>query len=124
MVSLGMVAGSVVMAQVVAVALIGVMPFAALAAALPAASRAPMWWWVTALVRALATIVVMSAFLTFLLLAGEALLRSGEGQPLLVQMAVLNLVALVGILLRRRLASSAAGPPPASPAAWRPPSRG
>jgi hypothetical protein len=106
MVSLGLVAGSVVAAQVVAVALIAIMPFAALAAALPGSGRAAAWSWAGALVRALATIVVMSSFLTFLLLAADALLQSAEGQSLLVQMAVLNVVAVLGISLRRRMVHS------------------
>jgi hypothetical protein len=106
MVSLGLVAGSVVLAQVVAVLLIGVMPFAALAAALPGAGRVLMWHWATAFARALGTVVAMSAFLTFLLLAGDALLQTGQGQSLLVQMATLNLVALLGFSLRRQLLSS------------------
>lgn len=103
MVSLGLVAGTVILAQLVAVILVGVMPFAALAAALPGSGRTVMWLWGTALVRALVTIVAMSAFLTFLLVAGDALLASGQGQSLLVQMAVLNLVAVLGFSLRRRL---------------------
>jgi hypothetical protein len=106
MASLGMVAATVVIAQVIAVALIAAMPFAALAAALPGAGRSIMWRWATALVRALATIVAMSAFLTFLLLAGDALLVSEQGQSLLVQMAVLNLVAILGFTLRHRVAQT------------------
>jgi hypothetical protein len=106
MLSLGLVAGSVVIAQVVAVALIALMPFAALAAALPGAGRSVMWHWGTALVRALATIVVMAAFLTFLLVAADALLASGQGQSLLVQMAVLNVVAVLGFSLRHRVTHS------------------
>lgn len=106
MLSLAMVAGTVVLAQVVAVALIALMPFAALAAALPGSGRAVMWWWGTAFVRALATIVVMSGFLVFLLLAADALLAANAGQSLLAQMAVLNLVAILGFSLRRRIARS------------------
>jgi hypothetical protein len=104
--SLSLVAGSVVLAQVVAVGLIALMPFAGLAAALPGAGRMITWYWATALVRALTTIVVMSVFLTFLLLASDALLTSTRGDSLLVQMAVLNLVAILGISLRHRLARS------------------
>jgi hypothetical protein len=104
--SLSLVAGSVVLAQVVAVGLIALTPFAALAGALPGAGRAAMWHWATALLRALATIVVMSVFLTFLLLASDALLSSTRGDSLLVQMAVLNMVAMIGISLRHRLAQS------------------
>jgi hypothetical protein len=48
----------------------------------------------------------MSVFLTFLLLASDALLASTRGDSLLVQMATLNLVAILGISLRRRLARS------------------
>lgn len=103
MVSLGLIAGTVILAQLVAVMLIALMPFAALAAALPGAGRSVLWLWGTAFVRALATIVVMAAFLTFLLLVGDALLASGQGQSLLVQMAVLNLVAVLGFSLRKRL---------------------
>jgi hypothetical protein len=104
--SLSLVAGSVVMAQVIAVGLIALTPLAALAGALPGAGRTAMWYWATALVKALTTIVVMSVFLTFLLLAGDALLASTRGDALLVQMAVLNLVAMLGISLRHRLAQS------------------
>jgi len=68
MLALGLVAGSVVLAQVAAVGLIALMPFAGLAAALPGSGRMVTWYWATAFVRALTTIVVMSAFLTFLLL--------------------------------------------------------
>lgn len=105
--SLGLVAGSVVLAQVVAVGLIALMPFAGLAAALPGAGRMVTWYWATALARALTTIVVMSVFLTFLLLASDALLTSTRGDSLLVQMATLNVVAILGISLRHRLARSA-----------------
>ena len=105
--SLGLVAGSVVLAQVVAVGLIALMPFAGLAAALPGAGRMLTWYWATALARALTTIVVMSVFLTFLLLASDALLTSTRGDSLLVQMATLNVVAILGISLRHRLARSA-----------------
>ena len=104
--SLSLVAGSVVLAQVVAVGLIALMPFAALAGALPGAGRGALWHWATALLRALTTIVVMSVFLTFLLLASDALLSSTRGDSLLVQMAVLNMVAILGISLRHRLAQS------------------
>jgi hypothetical protein len=104
--SLSLVAGSVVLAQVVAVGLIALTPFAGLAAALPGAGRLVTWYWATALVRALTTIVVMSVFLTFLLLASNALLISTRGDSLLVQMATLNLVAVLGISLRHRLAQS------------------
>lgn len=104
--SLSLVAGSVVVAQVVAVGLIALTPFAALAGALPGAGRAAMWHWGTALLRALATIVVMSVFLTFLLLASDALLASTAGDALLVQMTILNVVAILGISLRHRLAQS------------------
>jgi hypothetical protein len=104
--SLSLVAGSVVLAQLVAVGLIALMPFAGLAAALPGAGRMLTWYWATALARALTTIVVMSVFLTFLLLASDALLTSTRGDSLLVQMATLNLVAILGISLRRRLARS------------------
>ena len=106
MVSLGMVAATVVIAQVLAVALIALMPLAALAAALPGAGRSILWHWSIALVRALMTIVAMSAFLTFLLLASDALLASEQGQSLLVQMAVLNLVAVLGFTLRHRVAQT------------------
>jgi hypothetical protein len=51
--------------------------------------------------------VVMSVFLTFLLLASDALLTSTRGDSLLVQMATLNVVAILGISLRHRLARSA-----------------
>lgn len=105
-VSLGMVAGTVVVAQVVAVALIAVMPFAALGAALPRSGRVVLWAWGFALLRALVTVVVMAGFLTFLLLAADALLATGQGQPLLVQMAVLNLIAVLGFTLRRRVLRS------------------
>jgi hypothetical protein len=104
--SLSLVAGSVVLAQLVAVGLIALMPFAGLAAALPGAGRMVTWYWATALARALTTIVVMSVFLTFLLLASDALLTSTRGDSLLVQMATLNLVAILGISLRHRLARS------------------
>lgn len=103
---LGTVAGTVVVAQVVAVALIAVMPFAALGAALPRSGRVVLWAWGFTLLRALVTVVVMAGFLTFLLLAGDALLATGQGQPLLVQMAVLNLIAVLGLTLRRRVLRS------------------
>jgi hypothetical protein len=82
------------------------MPFAGLAAALPGAGRMLTWYWATALARALVTIVVMSVFLTFLLLASDALLTSTRGDSLLVQMATLNVVAILGISLRHRFARS------------------
>ena len=105
-VCLGLVAGSVVTAQVAAVGLIALTPLAALAAALPGAGRAAMWRWAAALLRALLTILVMSTFLTFLLLATDTLLSHAQGQSLLAQMAMLNVVAILGIGLRKRLLGS------------------
>lgn len=102
MISLGMVAGTVVAAQIVAVLLIALLPFAALAAALPGAGRTATWRWAAAMIRSLTTIVVMSGFLTFLLLTSDALLHAEQGQSLLAQMAVLNVVAVLGFGLRRR----------------------
>ncbi|GAC1362442.1 MAG: hypothetical protein NVSMB32_02770 [Actinomycetota bacterium] len=103
MLSLATVAGTVVAAQVVVVMLIALLPFAALSAALPGGGRTASWRWATALVRALTTIVVMSGFLTFLLLASDALLSAGQDQPLMVQMASLNVVAILAFALRQRM---------------------
>lgn len=102
-----MVAVTVVVAQLVAVGLISLMPLAALGGTLPGAGRQAMWRWAGWLVRALVTILAVSVLLTFMLVAADALLQATDGEPLVLRMWTLNLVAVFGLVVRRRVAHTA-----------------
>ncbi len=98
-----LVAGTVVAAQLVAVVLIALTPFAVLGGALPGAGRQMLWRWMAGFARALLTILLMSAFLAFLLVTTKAVFDTTGGNDLLVRMVALNLVTIVAFVARKRL---------------------
>jgi len=103
MVLLVLVAGTVVAAQLVAVVLIALTPFAVLGGALPGAGRQMLWRWMAGFARTLLTILLMSAFLAFLLVTTQAVFDTTTGDALLVRMAALNLVTIVAFVARKRM---------------------
>lgn len=112
LVLLVLVAGTVIVAQIVGVGLIAVMPFAVVGGLLPGAGRQLLWRWVTAAIRVFLAIVVMSFLLSFLLVTLDAWLKISQGDPLLERFGVLVAVVVLMVVARKRFlrgAHSAAG---------------
>lgn len=102
MVLLVLVAGTVVVAQLVGVALVAVMPFAVVGGILPGSGRQLLWRWVSAMLRALLAILVMSFFLSFLLFSLRALLEATADRGLLERFGILLLLTVVLFAGRKR----------------------
>lgn len=102
MVLLVLVAGTVVVAQLMGVALVAVMPFAVVGGILPGSGRQLLWRWGSAMLRALLAILVMSFFLSFLLFSLRALLEATAGRGLLERFAILLLLSVVLFAGRKR----------------------
>lgn len=102
LVLLVLVAGTVIVAQIVGVALIAVMPFAVVGGLLPGAGRQLLWRWVTAVIRVFLAIVVMSFLLSFLLVTLDAWLKASQGDALLERFGVLVVVVVLMVVARKR----------------------
>lgn len=102
MVLLVLVAGTVVVAQLVGVALVAVMPFAVVGGILPGSGRQLLWRWASAMLRALLAILVMSFFLSFLLFSLRALLEATADRGLLERFGILLLLTVVLFAGRKR----------------------
>jgi hypothetical protein len=106
MVLLVLVAGTVVVAQLVGVALVAVMPFAVVGGILPGSGRQLLWRWGSAMLRALLAILVMSFFLSFLLFSLRTLLDATAGRSLLERFGILLLLTVVLFAGRKRFLRS------------------
>lgn len=109
----GMVSLTIVVAQIVAVVLFAVAPFAALGAILPGGGRVLALGWLSTLIRVALVVVGMSFVLSLLLLTIRALLTAGDDADLVERFALVNIVVLAMFAARRRVlhagASMAAG---------------
>lgn len=106
MVLLCAVAGTLVAAQLSTAVLVMLAPFALAGGLLPGAGRQLLWRWLMAVARALAAVVMTAVFLALFLVTIEALLSATAGQPLMVQMGVLDLLVVCSFLARSRLLRS------------------
>ncbi|HEX7196998.1 MAG TPA: type IV secretion system protein [Candidatus Limnocylindria bacterium] len=99
----GLVALTVVVAQVIAVTLWAVAPFALLAGILPGAGRELAWRWLTALARAVLAVVGMSFVLSILLLTVNALLEGSDDVGLVERFALVNMAVVAMYVTRKRI---------------------
>lgn len=106
MVVLGLVALTVIVPQMLGVALIGVLPLAVVAGILPGAGRQALWRWVGAGLQAMTVVVAMAGLLTVLLVGAKAFLSAGDG-GLLIRFLLLLVLAAAGLVMRRRMLSGA-----------------
>ena len=84
-----------------------VAPLALLAGLLPGSARQPLWAWFVGVLKALTAVMASIMFLGVFLLLVNASLASSEGKPLLARLAVLDILVLFGIGLRKRLVAAA-----------------
>jgi hypothetical protein len=99
----GMVSLTIVVAQIIAVVLFAVAPFAALGAILPGGGRVLALAWLAALIRVALVVVGMSFVLSLLLLTIQALLSAGNDSGLVERFALVNIVVLAMFAARRRI---------------------
>ncbi|HUP86844.1 MAG TPA: type IV secretion system protein [Acidimicrobiales bacterium] len=100
---MALVSLTVVVAQVLAIVLFAVAPFALLAAVLPGAGRELAWRWVAALVRVGVAVIGMSLVLSLLLLTVTALLEATSAVGLVERFALLNVVVIAMLVARKRI---------------------
>jgi hypothetical protein len=98
-----LVAVTVVVAQMVAIVLFSLAPFALLAGVLPAGGRTLAWAWLGALGRVLLAVVGMSFVLSLLLLTVQALLAATTDVGLVERFALLNVVIATMFIARKRI---------------------
>jgi len=84
-----------------------VAPLALLAGLLPGSARQPLRAWFVGVLKALTAVMASIMFLGVFLLLVNASLASSEGKPLLARLAVLDILVLFGIGLRKRLVAAA-----------------
>lgn len=100
---MALVALTIVVAQVIAIVLFAIAPFALLAAILPGAGRELAWRWVAALVRVVLAVVGMSFVLSLLLLTVTALLQATDDVGLVERFALVNVVVIAMLVARKRI---------------------
>lgn len=98
-----LVAITLAAAQLGLAALVVLAPFAFSAGIVPGGGRAVLIRWVASAAKALAAVVMTAVFLGLLLVTVTALVAATNGQPLLIRMAVLDLVVLCAFVARSRL---------------------
>jgi len=98
-----LVAITLAAAQLGLAALVVLAPFAFSAGIVPGGGRAVLIRWATSAAKALAAVVMTAVFLALLLVTVTALVAATNGQPLLIRMAVLDLVVLSSFVARSRL---------------------
>jgi uncharacterized membrane protein YgcG len=100
---IGLVSLTIVVAQIVAVVLFAVAPFAALGAILTGGARRMALGWIAAVIRVILVVVGMSFVLSLLLLTVEALLSAGADADLIERFALVNIVVIAMFGARRRV---------------------
>jgi hypothetical protein len=100
---IGLVSLTIVVAQIVAVVLFAVAPFAALGAVLTGGARKLALGWISAMIRVILVVVGMSFVLSLLLLTIEALLSAGADADLIERFALVNIVVIAMFAARRRV---------------------
>ncbi|HEY8527834.1 MAG TPA: hypothetical protein VIL48_22920 [Acidimicrobiales bacterium] len=104
----GMVSLTIVVAQIIAVVLFAVAPFAALGAILPGGGRVLALNWLSGLIRVALVVVGMSFVLSLLLLTIQGLLSASNDSGLVERFALVNIVVLAMFAARRRILSAGA----------------
>jgi hypothetical protein len=104
----GLVSLTIVVAQIFAVVLFAVAPFAALGAVLTGAARKLALGWIAGMIRVILVVVGMSFVLSLLLLTIEALLSAGAEADLIERFALVNVVVIAMFAARRRVLSAGA----------------
>jgi uncharacterized membrane protein YgcG len=105
---IGLVSLTIVVAQIVAVVLFAVAPFAALGAILTGSARRLALGWIAALIRVILVVIGMSFVLSLLLLTVEALLSAGAEADLIERFALVNIVVIAMFAARRRVLHASA----------------
>jgi len=108
MLLLGFVSLTIVVAQIVAVVLFAVAPFAALGAILPGGGRNLAIGWLAALIRVVLVVVGMTFVLSLMLLTIEGLLSASTGADLMERFTLILGVVLAMFAVRRRVLSAGA----------------
>ena len=98
-----LVALTLAAAQLGLAALVVLAPFAFSAGIVPGGGRAVLIRWATSAAKSLAAVVMIAVFLALLLVTVTALVAATDGQPLMIRMAVLDLVVLCSFVARSRL---------------------
>ncbi|HLM64755.1 MAG TPA: hypothetical protein VK306_10695 [Acidimicrobiales bacterium] len=104
----GLVSLTIVVAQIMAVVLFAVAPFAALGAILTGGARKLALAWIAGIIRVILVVIGMSFVLSLLLLTIEALLSAGADADLIERFALVNIVVIAMFAARRRVLSAGA----------------
>jgi hypothetical protein len=104
----GLVSLTIVVAQIMAVVLFAVAPFAALGAILTGGARKLALGWIAGILRVILVVIGMSFVLSLLLLTIEALLSAGADADLIERFALVNIVVIAMFAARRRVLSAGA----------------
>jgi hypothetical protein len=100
--SLSLIAVTVIAAQFVGVGLIMVLPIALVAGMVPGAGRQLLWRWVGLAGKCVVAILALSFLLTFFAIAAGGVLNAFPG-PILVPLFALDILALILFFARKRV---------------------
>lgn len=78
-------------------------PIALVAALLPGGGRQLLWRWIGGVVKSLLAILAVCVFLAIFTLLISAFMSAGEHMPLVARFAILDIVALGGLIYHRKL---------------------
>jgi hypothetical protein len=102
LISLTLIAVTVIAAQFVGVGLIEVMPIALVVGMVPGAGRQLLWRWVGLAGKCIVAILALSFLLTFFAIAAGGVLNAFPG-PILVPLFALDILALILFFARKRV---------------------
>ncbi|GAA1095288.1 type IV secretion system protein [Nocardiopsis metallicus] len=78
-------------------------PLALVAALLPGGGRQLLWRWVGGVVKSLLSILAVCLFIAIFTLLISAFMSAGENMPLVARFAILDIVAIGGLIYHRKL---------------------
>ncbi|MEU0489991.1 type IV secretion system protein [Nocardiopsis sp. NPDC006139] len=78
-------------------------PIALVAALLPGGGRQLLWRWIGGVVKSLLAILAVCVFIAIFTLLISAFMSAGENMPLVARFAILDIVALGGLIYHRKL---------------------
>ncbi len=81
-------------------------PLALVAALLPGGGRQLLWRWIGGVVKSLLSILAVCVFIAIFALLISGLMSAGESMPLVARFALLDIVALGGLIYHRKLLSA------------------
>lgn len=102
LISLGLIAATVIAAQFVGVGLIMVLPIALAVGMVPSAGRQLLWRWVGLAAKCIVAILALSFLLTFFAIAAGGVLNAFPG-PVIVPLFALDILALILFFARKRI---------------------